>query len=246
MAAAAGILSTPIIKEIVVVSTTAKVAAVATVALISASASIGAAESCGVIKWNIQGATDPALVIYKNVGRSYINDSDKFPNIPPASGLSLDYPRGYEELNICGRWHNEIIKKSRREMPYTSWNGIKGPFYNEWWTGGYNKAFSACSSFWREAQTNYNVPNYQEFSKLTTHYKNMGYINDYLRSFLDQFIVSYMYARNQKEVQLVCNNYICWALSRRDSFTEQQYQAILVGMSVALDSPSYWQNCSYL
>ena len=218
------------------------VAAATAIVVCGAAASIGAAISTGVIR---NSASSMSSMNYgRNIGLSYTSKSLPIFVESGSSLGSITFPKNYKEISIVGIWHNDIVKKWI--VPGTPWKEYKMG-NTDWemeWANTLNpametKAYNLCNIS-KEAFTQ--IRPSDKYKSLLNNYKMSNLMNEEVYSVCKYFLDAYLLCEKRVDIENLVNKYIGVIWSRHALFTEAEFQAMLAGFTVALESPRFWDN----
>lgn len=173
------------------------------------------------------------------VGKSYISES--FP-VCATYGLDVKFPHDYDFLKFAGPLHNDAVKRCLGNISYKEFTGAGGAWVNTcldvYGGSAFNRRYIDMRTGMSQLKTFSNIQSY--YDNVIAYYKSRQWLNDYTSSFLRYYLDAYVRCGNIQDVKELTENYIGFLWSRKSNFTEAEFQAFLMGFSVAIKSPYVW------
>lgn len=150
-------------------------------------------------------------------------------------------PRGYEELATIGCLHNRIL------LSYVhGWHlPTPAPYYIDTWKSNFTyEPFERCDEpnfYIYRTVARVQAPK-ACFTNIVLELKKRKFISEEVSLVLDSFYKSLLLCKNANDLDKLANDYVMLLWSKKGTFTEGDFQAMLAGFSVARESVIFWES----
>ncbi len=154
----------------------------------------------------------------------------------------MSVPRDYKELADLGCLHNQILYVYLRGI----YRGVGGDsnYIGEWKANVSREFFNRSqepNSRIKTALIRANSPK-QGFSDIVNILKTRKYASNEVCLVVENFFKSFILCKDEVSVSKLVNDYVVYLWQRKALFTEKDFQVLIAGLSVARESPMFWES----